>query len=136
MDTTIRINSDIKQQLKLKSVELGVTQKELANRYLLYGLKRDNTPDTITSIEDIEKQLNIKSKNNLENLNSDFEIPEMLKLKEEEDTTKTITQKNINNMLDHNKPDGDTILEELSGLVHSPTQTDSLILKKTAYDRS
>ena len=59
MDTTIRINSDIKQQLKLKSVELGVTQKELANRYLLYCLKKDNTPDTITSIDDIEKHLNI-----------------------------------------------------------------------------
>ncbi len=136
MDTTIRISSDIKQQLKLKSIELGVTQKELANRYLLYGLKRDNSLNTIINIEDIEKQTNIKSKNNLENLNSDFEIPEMLKLKEEEDTSEIITQNNISNMLDHDKPEGDTILEELSGLVHSPTQTDSLKLKKTAYDRS
>ncbi len=133
MDTTIRINSDIKQQLKLKSVELGVTQKELANRYLLYCLKKDNTPDTITSIDDIEKHLNIKSKINFKNLNNDFEIPEMLKLKENGE--EKIKQENITDMLDYDKPEGDTLLEELSGLVHSPTQTDSLKLKKEAYDR-
>ena len=133
MDTTIRINSDIKQQLKLKSVELGVTQKELANRYLLYCLKKDNTLDTITSIDDIEKHLNIKSKINFKNLNNDFEIPEMLKLKENGE--EKIKQENITDMLDYDKPEGDTLLEELSGLVHSPTQTDSLKLKKEAYDR-
>ena len=133
MDTTIRINSDIKQQLKLKSVELGVTQKELANRYLLYCLKKDNTPDTITSIDDIEKHLNIKSKINFKNLNNDFEIPEMLKLKENGE--EKIKQENITDMLDYDKPEGDTLLEELSGLVHSPTQTDILKLKKEAYDR-
>lgn len=133
MDTTIRINSDIKQQLKLKSVELGVTQKELANRYLLYCLKKDNTLDTITSIDDIEKHLNIKSKINFKNLNNDFEIPEMLKLKENGE--EKIKQENITDMLDYDKPEGDRLLEELSGLVHSPTQTDSLKLKKEAYDR-
>ena len=58
MLTTIKINKDLQQQLKLKSVEQGVTQIELANRYILEGLKSDSIPNKPTmSLEDIEKLL-------------------------------------------------------------------------------
>lgn len=73
MLTTIKINKDLQQQLKLKSVEQGVTQIELANRYILEGLKSDSTPNKPTmSLEDIEKLLKHDKPegNNLKKLNS------------------------------------------------------------------
>lgn len=58
MATTIRINEDIKQQLKIKSAELGVTQMDLLNRYIIEGLKRDSTPKKPTpTIDELEKLL-------------------------------------------------------------------------------
>ena len=56
--TTIRINEDVKQQLKIKSAELGVKQQDLLNRYVIEGIKRDSTPNKpVMSIEEIEKLL-------------------------------------------------------------------------------
>ena len=58
MATTIRINEDIKQQLKIKSAELGVTQMDLLNRYIIEGLKRDSNPKKPTpTIDELEKLL-------------------------------------------------------------------------------
>lgn len=55
MTTTIRIDENIKHQLKLKSAETGVSQLDLANNYILKGLKEDNTPNKeCLSIEEIE----------------------------------------------------------------------------------
>ena len=45
MATTIRIDENIKQQLKLKSAQTGISQLDLANRYILNGLKEDSTPN-------------------------------------------------------------------------------------------
>ena len=74
MSTTIRINKDVKELLKLKSVETGVSQIDLANRYILYGIKYDDTPSKpIKSIEEIEKLL----KKGIENGN--VRNPEQLK---------------------------------------------------------
>lgn len=55
--TTIRINEEVKQLLKLKSAETGITQLDLANRYILKGLKEDDTPTNVMSISDIEAML-------------------------------------------------------------------------------
>ena len=52
--TTIRINEEVKQLLKLRSAETGITQFDLANKYILKGLKEDDTPTNIMSISDIE----------------------------------------------------------------------------------
>ena len=58
MATTIRIDEDVKQQLKIKSAELGVKQMDLLNRYVIEGIKRDSTPNKPTpSIEELEIQL-------------------------------------------------------------------------------
>ena len=38
--TTIRIDKDLQQQLKLKSAETGKSQLDLANQYILDGLKK------------------------------------------------------------------------------------------------
>ena len=56
--TTIRIDKELQQQLKLKSAETGKSQLDLANQYILDGLKNDKTPSTPTmSLEEIEKLL-------------------------------------------------------------------------------
>ena len=55
MDVTIRIDSDIQKLLKIKSV----TQKDLANSYLLKGLRDDGSSGGLKSIDDIAKNLDI-----------------------------------------------------------------------------
>lgn len=58
MTTTVRINEDVKQQLKIKSAELGVSQFDLLNRYVLEGIKRDTTPKKpVLSLDQLEKLL-------------------------------------------------------------------------------
>ncbi len=39
MITTIRIDKDLQQQLKMKSAETDKSQLDLANQYILEGLK-------------------------------------------------------------------------------------------------
>ena len=56
MATTIRINEDVKQQLKIQSAKLGVKQIDLVNRYVIEGIRRD-TLVNIKSIVDIERLL-------------------------------------------------------------------------------
>ena len=56
--TTIRIDKNLQQQLKLKSVETGLSQLDLANRYIFDGLKRDETPKkNIMTLDEIESLL-------------------------------------------------------------------------------
>ena len=58
MATTVRINEDVKQQLKIKCVELGAKQIDLVNRYILEGIKRDTTPKKpVMGLDDLEKIL-------------------------------------------------------------------------------
>ncbi|MBQ2651976.1 MAG: hypothetical protein IJF83_00320 [Methanobrevibacter sp.] len=57
MATTIRINEEVKRLLKLRSAETGITQFDLANKYILKGLKEDDTPSNMMSISDIEAML-------------------------------------------------------------------------------
>lgn len=58
MATTVRINEDVKQQLKIKSAELGVKQIDLLNRYVIEGIKRDSeSKDSVMSIDEIESLL-------------------------------------------------------------------------------
>ena len=58
MATTVRINEDVKQQLKIKCVELGAKQIDLENRYIIEGIKRDTTPKkSVLSLDELEKIL-------------------------------------------------------------------------------
>lgn len=92
MATTIRINEDIKQQLKLKSAQTGISQLDLANKYILKGLKEDNLPNKkVMSLDQIEK------------------------------------------FLENDKPEGDDVLDELDGIVHSDIPTNAVDLKKSSY---
>jgi len=89
MATTIRIDENIKQQLKLKSAQTGISQLDLANKYILNGLKKDSTPNK-----------------------------------------KVMTLDQIEQYLDHDKPEGDTVLDELDGIIHSDVITNAVDLKK------
>lgn len=55
MTTTVRIDEDVKKQLKIKSEELGVRQIDLINRYVTEGIQRDTTPPK--NINEIKKLL-------------------------------------------------------------------------------
>ena len=58
MEITIRLEEDLQQRLDVRTAELGCTQSELVNRYILDGLMMDykvNSP--VTSLEEIKKLL-------------------------------------------------------------------------------
>lgn len=55
MATTVRIDEDVKKQLKIKSAELGVKQIDLINRYVTEGIQRDSTPSK--TVDEIKKLL-------------------------------------------------------------------------------
>jgi len=132
MDATIRIDLDIKRQLKLKSVELGVTQKELANTYILNGLNGEKSKSNMKSIEDIAKVLNIEIEN-IDDVLADLDVDEYEILSEE----KHLNMDEIKDIVNNNRSneESNVNLTDMIGIVESPQKTDSLEEKMESYDR-
>lgn len=136
MSTTIRINKDVKELLKLKSVETGVSQIDLANRYILYGIKYDDTPSKpIKSIEEIEKLLNYdeirESVEEIDLKDYEYEIPQGISLVKEGEENKPInTEEEIKKILKYDKPEGDDVSRSIAGIIKTEEVTDAVKLKK------
>lgn len=132
MDATIRIDLDIQRQLKLKSVELGVTQKELANTYILNGLNGEKSKGNMKSIEDIAKVLNIEIEN-IDDVLADLDVDEYEILSEE----KHLNMDEIKDIVNNNRSneESNVNLTDMIGIVESPQKTDSLEEKMESYDR-
>jgi len=132
MDATIRIDLDIQRQLKLKSVELGVTQKELANTYILNGLNAEKSKNDMKSIEDIAKVLNIEIEN-IDDVLADLDVDEYEILSEE----KHLNMDEIKDIVNNNRSneESNVNLTDMIGIVESPQKTDSLEEKMESYDR-
>ncbi|MBQ6444434.1 MAG: hypothetical protein IJJ11_07140 [Methanosphaera sp.] len=132
MDATIRIDLDIQRQLKLKSVELGITQKELANIYILNGLNEEKNNGNMKTIDDIAKTLNI----NINDPNTELDDLD-------EDTFEIVSDKNkltmdeIKEIVEKNKSDKESNvkLSDMLGIVESPDEIDCLNEKWESYDR-
>ena len=140
MSTTIRINKDVKELLKLKSVETGISQIDLANKYILEGIKFDNTPNKpLKTIEEIEKILEydkIGEKPTKKTYEHNYEVPEELYLcKEGEEKEGIHTIEEIEKILDHDKKEGDDVLKNIAGLIKTDEVTNSVKLKKESYER-
>ena len=75
--------------------------------------------------------LNSQSKNHLDKLKEDFEVPEILKYDPKKEN-KPITEENII-FEDEGCMD---IFTKVMGFVFSPTRTNSVELKKESYNRS
>lgn len=139
MATTIRINEDVKQQLKIKSVATGVSQFNLANKYILEGIKNDSTPNKpVKTIEEIEKILDYDKKE--EKINPDIDltgnIPDELKLNDENELNTPVSDMNdIKNILEFDKNSNVDALKDLDGAVVFDKPTNSLKLKKEAYKK-
>ena len=136
MATTIRINEEVKQRLKLQSIETGISQLDLANRYILEGIKHDKTPKKpIKTIEEIEKILkhDKKAYEKPERINLDeYEIPE--KIKKENESGKSINSiEEIEKILDHDRKEKDTSLDDIVGIIKTDEMVDSVKLKKDSY---
>ena len=132
MDATIRIDLNIQKQLKLKSVELGITQKELANTYILKGLNEEKSNGTLKSIKDIAQGLNIEI-NDVDDVLDDVIEGEYEILSEQ----KHLTMDEIEQIIDSNKSneESNVKLTDILGIVESPQKTDSLEEKWESYDR-
>ena len=58
MVASVSINEELKEKLIIKSIELGVKQIDLVNRYVLEGLKKDSVFEkSAPTIEELEKLL-------------------------------------------------------------------------------
>ncbi|RAP48500.1 MAG: hypothetical protein BZ136_04880 [Methanosphaera sp. rholeuAM74] len=132
MDATIRIDMDIQRQLKLKSVELGITQKELANTYILNGLNEDKSRGNLKSIKDIAEVLNIEM-NDVDDVLADLNVGEYEILEEE----KHLNMDEIGDIIDNNRSNkkSKVKLSDMLGIVESPQKTNSLDEKWESYDR-
>ena len=123
--TSFKLDSELLKRIKIKATEKEMTQSELVTAYLLNGLKQDESVSNI-NISALEKKLNIKTENYLENI--DFEVPEQLKYNPNK-INKPITEEQIIFENDDN-PD---IFSAVMGIVSSPTRTNSVELKKELY---
>ena len=137
MATTIRINEDVKQRLKLQSIETGISQLDLANRYIIEGIKYDNTPKKpIKTIEELEKILK-HDKNEYENPKKidwdEYEIPEKIKNGKINKPIKTIEE--LEKVLKHDGKGEKDPLEDIVGIIKTDEVVDSVKLKKDSYKR-
>lgn len=125
--TSFKLDSDLLKQIKLRAIEKEITQSELITIYLKNGLKYDLSENSLNIIQ----FLNTNSKNHLDKLKEDFEVPEML-LYNPKKENKPITEEQI--ILEDEG--GTDIFSDVLGIVSSPTITNSVELKKETYDRS
>ena len=137
MDTTIRINEDVKQRLKLQSIETGISQLDLANRYIIEGIKYDNTPKKpIKTIEELEKILK-HDKNEYESPKKidwdEYKIPEKIKNGEINKPIKTVEE--LEKVLKHDGKGEKDPLEDIVGIIKTDEVVDSVKLKKDSYKR-
>lgn len=132
MDATIRIDLDIQRQLKLKSVELGITQKELANIYILNGLNEEKNNGNMKTIDDIAKTLNI----NINDPNTELDDLDVDTFEIVSDKNK-LTMDEIKEIVEKNKSDKESNvkLSDMLGIVESPDEIDCLNEKWESYDR-
>lgn len=137
MATTIRINEDVKQRLKLQSIETGISQLDLANRYIIEGIKFDNTPKKpIKTIEEIEKILKHDKKDyeSPKKINWDeYEIPE--KIKNGEFNKPIKTEEELKKILKYDGKDEEDPLKDIVGIIKTDEIVDSVKLKKESYKR-
>ena len=137
MATTIRINEDVKQRLKLQSIETGISQLDLANRYIIEGIKYDNTPKKpIKTIEELEKTLK-HDKNEYESPEKinweEIEIPDKMKNGKINKPIKDIEE--LEKTLKHDAKGEEDPLEDIVGIIKTDEIVDSVKLKKDSYKR-
>ena len=126
--TSFKLDSELLKRIKIKATEKEITQSELVTSYLLNGLKQDEKSSNI-DISQLEKKLNIKSENHLDNI--DFEVPSMLKYNPNK-ICKPITEEPIILEKD-DSPNNKDIFDDVMGIVSSPTRSNSVELKKQLY---
>ena len=124
--TSFKLDSELLKQIKIKATEREITQSELVTDYLLKGLKEDNHKQ-MNTLEDLERRLNIKSENHLDD---DYEVPERLKI---DSNKEAITE--FDNLFSKENEKTKSDLKDIAGIVRSPNPTNSTELKRETYLR-
>ena len=124
--TSFKLDSELLKQLKIRATEKEITQSELVTFYLKNSLKYDFSEEDLK----ILKLLNIKSRNHMDKLKQNFEMPNKLKYNPQKEN-KPVTKKQVI----FEDEGGADIFSEVIGIVSSPNQTNSVELKKESYNR-
>ncbi|MBR0473354.1 MAG: hypothetical protein IJI98_11755 [Methanosphaera sp.] len=125
--TSFKLDSELLKQIKIRATEKEITQSELVTKYLKNGLKYDLSESDYKLIE----LLNHDTKNHLDKIKNDFNIPDVLKYDSKKEN-KPITNEKI--IFEDER--GADIFSDIIGIVSSPEKTNSVKLKKETYNRS
>lgn len=125
--TSFKLDSELLKQIKIRATEKEITQSELVTIYLKNGLKYDLSESDYKLIE----FLNQDTKNHLDKIKNDFNIPDVLKYDSKKEN-KPITKEKII----FEDESGADIFSDIIGIVSSPERTNSVKLKKETYNMS
>lgn len=125
--TSFKLDSELLKQIKIRATEKEITQSELVTKYLKNGLKYDLSENDYKLIE----FLNHDTKNHLDKIKNDFNIPDVLKYDSKKEN-KPITKEKII----FEDESGADIFSDIIGIVSSPERTNSVKLKKETYNMS
>ena len=127
MVSTVRMCDLVKQQLKMQSARLGVSQIDLLQRYVIEGIQRDNAKaEHVMCIDEVAEILCI---------DDDFEMPEELKLNPEGTLTgRCNTNEKIEKHLKHDNLEGNC-LNKLTSYVNGDDVIDEVEEKRSVWRR-
>ena len=113
------IDVDIFKELENRSVEYDLPLGYIIQNYIRIGLKKDNEGDTMAMVninKNVMEKVNIKCK--LSNKTPEEVINEALwdRFRKLEDISEDFDAEKIWNMLDHDKPEGDGILDRITDM--------------------
>ena len=138
--TSFNFDSELLKELKLQSFESDVTQTELIHKYIRYGLMMDKSNEgnfkmnTIIIDESIMEKLIIKSDSlgiDTNELANNF----ISRCLNEDSNQSNVANPKIQDLLDYDKPEGDDILEKISGIIDIDSELDAVQLKKASQVR-
>lgn len=112
------IENKIFEDLKKRASQNKLSQKDLIEKYLQEGLNKEkvNNMSMVTLNDDVLEKVNIKCK--LSNKTPDEVVNDVLwdQLRKIEDISDDFDGDKIWNMLEHDKPEGDDILDRITDM--------------------
>ena len=114
MDATIRIDPNLKKLLKIRSVKLGVTQKDLANMYLFKCLKEDDAKSDDITVDEVARKMNLSPENKLNEYFKDKE--DIIELVPERDP---LTKEELHAIIDNSDQTSNVKFTDILGIYDS-----------------
>lgn len=115
----LSINADLFKELEKQSLQYNLPLTYIVENYIGIGLKKVNGADNVSMVfikDNVMEKINIKCK--LSNKTPEEVINDALwdRFRKLEDISEDFDSEKIWNMLDHDKPEGDDILDRITDM--------------------